>query len=80
MADSSRELPRLDTILRGSALLIPGSMADSSREIPRMDTILRRSALLVPGSMADRSRTREDMMHRIRAAVQSIMEKSSKGL
>ncbi|KAG8284732.1 hypothetical protein J6590_096757, partial [Homalodisca vitripennis] len=56
MADSSREIPRLDTILRRSALLIPGSMAGSSREIPRMDTILRRSALLIPGSMADSSR------------------------
>ncbi|KAG8260253.1 hypothetical protein J6590_101182 [Homalodisca vitripennis] len=30
----SGEIPRLDTILRRSALLIPGSMADSSREIP----------------------------------------------
>ncbi|KAG8291099.1 hypothetical protein J6590_068943 [Homalodisca vitripennis] len=55
MAENSREIPRLDTILRRSALLIPGSMADSSREVPRLDTILRRTALLIPGSMADSS-------------------------
>ncbi|KAG8240573.1 hypothetical protein J6590_105743 [Homalodisca vitripennis] len=66
MADSSREIPRLDTILRRSALLVPGSMADSSGEIPRLDTILRRSALLIPGSMADSSREipRLDTIHR----------------